>query len=397
MMGTSLRTVDLFLRPTDVLLFRDGRPFDAGESRLALGGLPFPQAIYGALRTWLMNEAKLDYDSDAFRRGTKHDPVFGSAKQPGSLRLMGPFLARCDCDGIARPVFATPRDVSVPKQMALRGSLSAATILYPDPTRMDALAWSAVEACKNAVPAGTLPGHQWTGGYVDTEAMEDYLTGSVSQEKFLDLEPFKWEERRGIAIDAQTKTAAKGMLYSTRFLRLPNDWGLACRLEWNDDDSISATLPGGRIRLGGESKTAAVESRTMHIPSPPIGCDGKIKLVLMTPAVFDIGWLSSKWAGGEWEGLSLVSAAIGKPLAVSGWDMARREPKPVRLAVPAGSVYYFQANGRFDMASFTGKYHFNESICDNDVDAKAGYGICAVGVWNQQSPSKSANETGECL
>ena len=46
----------------------------------------------------------------------------------------------------------------------------------------------------------------------------------------------------------------------------------------------------------------------------------------------------------------LRSACVGRPVHVSGWDMAKGQPKPTRRLAPSGSVYFFE---KVDGAAFT--------------------------------------------
>ena len=54
-------------------------------------------------------------------------------------------------------------------------------------------------------------------------------------------------------------------------------------------------------------------------------------LTLVGASIFADGWKP------RLDGVELVAAAVGPPVAVSGWDVKR--PKPVQRAVPPGSVY----------------------------------------------------------
>ncbi len=55
-------------------------------------------------------------------------------------------------------------------------------------------------------------------------------------------------------------------------------------------------------------------------------------IMLSTPAFFGGSLLPSN--------ITPTSAAVGKPVALSGWDLSRGGPKPLRFLAPAGSVYF---------------------------------------------------------
>jgi len=89
-------------------------------------------------------------------------------------------------------------------------------------------------------------------------------------------------------------------------------------------------------------------------------------LVLTTPAPFSEGWKPPTVAP--------IAAAVGGPVALSGWDLARGGPKPTRFAVEAGSVYFL--TGADAAAGGT-----TGSLCEGD-DEQAGWGAFVRGVWN---------------
>ena len=105
------------------------------------------------------------------------------------------------------------------------------------------------------------------------------------------------------------------------------------------------------------------------------------KLYLSTPAIFKKGWLP-EWMDendliGEYGGLKLklLTASIGKTISIGGFDMKVRKPKPMRKAVPAGSVYYFKiVEGDLQKVFEI----FNQTAI-SDIDPMQGFGIAYVG------------------
>ena len=64
---------------------------------------------------------------------------------------------------------------------------------------------------------------------------------------------------------------------------------------------------------------------------------------------------------------------------VSGWSYDRRRPghKPMRRAVPAGSVYFFRVvSGEINASDL----HL-ESVCDDRQDICDGFGMILTGRW----------------
>jgi CRISPR-associated protein Cmr3 len=91
----------LFIDPLDVLFFRDGQPFVAGESHMAQSLFP-PTALtfQGAIRSAILTASGISVDRFRMAQQSAHDPEaqelieeIGGATSFGLLRLRGPFIA----------------------------------------------------------------------------------------------------------------------------------------------------------------------------------------------------------------------------------------------------------------------------------------------------------------
>jgi CRISPR-associated protein Cmr3 len=85
---------------------------------------------------------------------------------------------------------------------------------------------------------------------------------------------------------------------------------------------------------------------------------------LATPGLFG-GWKLPDTAG------TIVSAAVGNPLAISGWDNARNGPRPTRFAAPAGSVYYIDSPVTESSPRAFGNF------------TEEGFGLALPGIWKE--------------
>jgi CRISPR-associated protein Cmr3 len=147
----------------------------------------------------------------------------------------------------------------------------------------------------------------------------------------------------------------------------------------------------GWLALGGERRMAFFEdSEPVNIPLPDINAS-IFKIYLATSAVFENGWRPDKLLMKY--GLNLLTAALDRPLHVGGWEMRSRntmnadklyrsaQPKPMVQCVPAGSVYYVQAENP-SAAQEAAKAIHGKSISDNFNQTnycKQGFGIAYVG------------------
>ncbi len=321
----------LDIRPIDTLFFRDARPFGpAGQGR---SGLPTPQTLAGAIRTMLLERHDVDWSRVA--NGTRQ---YGSLQR--ALEELGPDFAAIGKVTICGPWIKRDNEVLVPAPANLRqktGGEMSDGVVRLDPLRKPPPGWA-------PAAGGMLP--LWRYGrerlkplgpttYLRPQGLAVFLEGDVPKAcALVDRDKlYTMDVRVGIGLDSATGTAATGLIYSTSLLELKP--GVTFYAELSGPESALAPLLDDQVlmRFGGEGKYVSVQSSTTLARWPPIPREagqGKI-LLLTTPAALD-GWRPN--------GLDLVSAAVGKPQAVSGWNMARGGPKPNRFMVPAGSVYF---------------------------------------------------------
>ncbi|GEM_PF-1597226 len=98
-----------------------------------------------------------------------------------------------------------------------------------------------------------------------------------------------------------------------------------------------------------------------------------LAVYLATPSVARAGWMPGGLAAA-----GVRAAAVGRPEALSGWDLQKGGPRPVRRAVPAGSVYCCHVDPAC-AAGFVERWFLNEPLTDGY--AGLGPGLSAVGLW----------------
>lgn len=384
--------VGLILEPLDVLFFRDGKPF--GAARRVESGLPTPQVLAGALRTALMNGAGVPFpldDNVCFRAALEKT----SAEHAwiADLSFAGPWLANLPSN---REGLAAAPEPLVPCPAILMGGkkgAEAAEIKRLKPLgRNDLPGWRP----KNGMPPRPLwieeDDREPAAGFLNLGGLRTFLEGGVPQPD--QIEPakklYEMDDRVGIAIDPNRLAAEEGMIYAASFLSLRTGIGFYAEIQVEDGAAEIAkrlidTLDRiDLVAFGGEGKRARLrtcEAVSWPNAEPASGSKQKPLVLLTTPGFFD-GWRPPAFQD------ELVAAAVGNPVAISGWDLVRKGPKPTRFAAPAGSVYFLDSlppalhlpNGKAGSLSGPSMGDGKEA----EQDRQLGYGRYLLGVWNDE-------------
>jgi CRISPR-associated protein Cmr3 len=348
----------LSLEPLDTLFFRDGRPFEAATQ--AASGLPQPQTVAGALRTWLLRKAGCDFErlAGAVRAGksfaeavAEGQPVQASAV--GQVRFRGPW-------------FAIDGKLVVPLPCILHRVEETGEVVRLAPLRDVSLpGWVPPE--EGMLPLWAEEGRRTKrlDGYLRLDGLHKFLNGTVPDRNEI-LEPgelFERDRRTGIVVHPESLAADEGMIYAISLLALSPEVSLYAEVVGPEE--IVDLFPAGAtpLALGGEGRYVTLRrGKPVEWPSAR-PTDGQGALLLLTsPAFFAEGWRPPN--------LALTGAAVPGYVAVSGWDLARGGPKPNRFAAEAGSVYFLNRPVPDSL----------DSLCEGE-DAALGWGTFLQGVW----------------
>jgi len=324
-------TLYLFLRPLDVWLFRDGRPFDAGSAHRAESLFPpYPTVIQGALRTHRLLSRGIDLkDKKAI------EEAVGKADDFGSLRLRGPYLAKWNGKTATR-YFPQPADAIVAGSDLIPAQLSDCPSTLKTSAPFARLFGLMQPMSKPAEPL-----------WLDEISLGEYLsgkpvTGVPASELFLR------EDRVGIGVN-ERRVVNEGLLYEAEFIRPQQDVGLLIEL---DGDYEADWKGGGILLLGGEGRQAIVDVvEAAPLPQPPASAS-RFKMYFTTPTCFEKGWQPANW-GQFFQGkVTLIAAAVERYETIGGFNWQGEASgasahRPARRFVPAGSVYYFEGNPEF--------------------------------------------------
>jgi CRISPR-associated protein Cmr3 len=191
---------------------------------------------------------------------------------------------------------------------------------------------------------------------------------------------WKDEARTGVGLQAKHRASQDGLLYTFGYIRLEPGVSLGfevrgCGLE-----------PGGFLRVGGEARTASLEAG----PSFPdweeeVPSGTGWTVCFMAPTLSEAGGYPPGFSADRLEGslsgrrCRLVSAALPRFALSGGWDLARQFPKPLRRAIPAGSVFQFEpvAGEPTSPDGLDGHCH---SDYPGDALAQQGFGLAVAGL-----------------
>lgn len=332
-----MTTNTCFIEPLDVLFFRGnqlfGEPGSYGEALMP----PWPSVAAGALRSRILADGGIDLA--AFAVGRTIHPQLGTPTAPGSFVLHGFQVARATAQG-AELLMPLPADLVVnedgqgsPTVTALRP-----TALHPQ------LASSAPLDLVPVLAQGDERSKPASGWWLRASGWGKYLQGQALQA--VDLihtrELWSFDERVGVGLDAASRSAADGKLFTTRAIAFKEGVGFAAAV-------AGADLPqGGTLRLGGDGRAAALRPMALDWPRADLAAlsqAGRCRIVLTSPGIFAGGWKLPGMANDgqlTLPGLTarVVAAAVSRADTVSGWDLAAHLPKPAQKTAGSGSVYW---------------------------------------------------------
>ncbi len=370
----------IFIEPTEPLLFRTGRPFNAGENNFAETVFPpTPETLQGALRAMIAaqwGKAQTDKartineifnEGDILRLIGRRD---GDRNIYGQFRITGLTLGwRDEKSKKVNRLFPAPTHIIQATVKDGTGKTTVMVRLTPKPTSQET---------SNHPPGKQLLfpelGGRETAG--KSEALEGWLTApglqralskaGLPQEE--DIVPahhiYARESRLGIGMNNATKTTEEGYLYQVQMIRMQPHYGFVVDIELGEERYGDSELPHpeqrtgrlgtppefaflkeGWLTLGGEQRAARFEVLQPESIAEEQGIGqttaGRL-LYFAAPAYFKNGWLP---ATPDILPAEPVTAAMNRYQPIGGWLLtpgnAGGASKITRRCIPAGSVYFF--------------------------------------------------------
>jgi len=346
------------IKPLDPLFFRMNRAFTAGEQDWASSRpFPLPSTVYGAIRTFILSKRDLNkfYEEGYFD--------IGSPKKKGTLKIK---------------FIALKKDVEIffPAPANLLCYEDKPLVMTPTIEEEDYLLLSKVRGLDNRLrffytrENVSKKENRWIG----LSALVEFLKGNydtIQCTNIHTIEEFTMPEPRvGIALDKKSRTAQEGRLYRAEHYRYLNNVEIVVWVE-GTEESLN-----GILHLGGERRVAflkedgelkgKIEAKLKYDLS---GDFDYVYLYLATPSIFE-----SSWHPNIKNNFPMISAIVDSYELVGGWDIAKKKPKPLYRAVPAGSIYVFDKNGH----SYLNEKFRLRNI--SQVYPEEGYGFALIGV-----------------
>lgn len=383
------------LVPDDVLFFRDGKPSTRGTDHYLRSLFPpHPSTLYGALRTRRLSDRQVDLAG--LNRNTWAQRVGDLAAEVGdwggfgSLELRGPWLVRG-----GEPLLPAPHDLGLlfgpPSSPGERAPIATVVRFLPDlsagrrwshplallkPFQWTGSGWSAWDPGTAGVEPASAAG--W---FLTPAGLAAWRAGRAPEpERFVHASDLWTDEARtGVGLQASTRSGEAGLLYTFGFIRLASSVALGFEVRG------SGLKAEGRVRLGGENRTALLEAGPAF-PETPLEMDGDLVAVtLAAPSISGSGAYPPGFSAEDLKGtlhgerFRLVAAAVSGFVPIGGWDLANGRAKPLRRAIPAGSVFYFKpVNGA--AAGVARALHGKPITDTQDALDKQGFGLALAGV-----------------
>jgi CRISPR-associated protein Cmr3 len=351
----------VLLEPIDVAMFRDGRPFDAGnDGNARTNPTPSPSTIAASVVA-----------------------AFGT----GVGRVSGPLLASWD-DGTVDLRLPTPRDLVRPERVNGHHQIAQRLRWNDGQVVSDLGSQEDHRRASVAVPTNDVGGDP-VGGFISAAGLSSYLAGDAgpalgeagsqridSERPARERRGFVTQPERhtGLALADEDAPDRTGFFYVAEFLRLHHQnrrVGYVALTELEPDSVPLSTV----VALGGESRRAAVSIRPiadLKLPPPPEVTSPQTLMYLANPAVYKHGWRPPLDLS-----VGLNAAVVGGPDCIAygrvgAWNSAR--------AVSPGSLYLLEHKSVERAQMYVQERHGDCIEQANDDLRRRGFGLTLFGV-----------------
>jgi CRISPR-associated protein Cmr3 len=354
----------------------------------------------GAIRSALLAHKRVDIQ--AFAAGRVSDQELGTPADPGPFRITEFRLARRWADGQVEPLYAPPADLVIRRHDD--GTVECV------PMQPQALPTGIQSSAATRLHA-VLPERERTkpesGYWLTHDGWHAYLQGSeIDPGTMLVKTSDLWEldARVGVGLDRTKRSAAEGQLFTVQAVAMRKrhhdkahdyDIGFLAQIE-------GATLPQElMLRFGGDGRAARATVISANVGTPDVVNQilqsRRCRLILTSPGIFSGGWLPTGCVPHDDGSISfdlhgvrgrLVCAAVPRAEVVSGWDLAKWQPKPAQRVAPTGSVYWLDdldtTPGALQTLVERGLW---SASCEDAARRAEGFNRITMATWTRGGPS----------
>jgi CRISPR-associated protein Cmr3 len=338
----------------DTVFFKDGKPFTMGEDTWASGIFPPPPSVfYGMIRTAYAAQNNIS--------------LVDIVEETKNLKISS-ILLKYDYKDESHLLFPYPTDLFQPKEKEHEEiklmKLKANNII----SNISAEKYPYVLSPETNKKVED----NFEKAFLDKDSFEqNYLQAKdddIQIKKNSDI--IEIESKTGISKNNYSNQTDEGKLYRVGMIRP--------KVKFLIEFSNLELQKEGFFKIGAESKAAYYKTISENVIKFPEIKNEYLKIYLATPAIFKNGSIPEFIANGQYDSVDfeLLTMAIGKPKFIGGFDMKENKPKPMKKAVPAGSVYYLRCDKAKELAT---KLH-SKSI--SEVNPEQGFGICYCGTFD---------------
>ncbi len=318
----------VYFKPEEWVTFRENTGFQLGSTGKIVN--PRLETFLGSIRTAYLKKNNVNL--------TEGIPVdikrtIGDSESSGRFKLIGPFFFKDN-----KHYFPVPKNLYKIKND--EDEKTKYGLINPHTTYKSEFTLGNQKINLNVpwIPLSKKEAEPLESELIELKELEEFKNGKVENPNLIKInELAETETKVGIALEKNVKKTQEGMLYSIKTYRFKQNAGFFFFIDETTKDLLEGL---DEVRLGMKSKIAKLRISNVETTLFDNTSQGKTALCLLTDTIFDGGFMPlNKEIGGS----EIISAITGKKKCLSGWDLEKKQPKPIIHAVPAGSVYFLNS------------------------------------------------------
>ncbi|OAA26689.1 hypothetical protein AT15_06330 [Kosmotoga arenicorallina S304] len=346
----------VYFEPEEWVAFRENTGFEIGTS--ARLSQPKVETFLGAVRTAFLRKSGTDPENIPEEIASK----IGNSFSSGLFKMVGPFIYSEDRHYLPAP--ANLYELTDEEESESKSNKKKEYKLMV-PNKELSHNYDGFDLNLPWIPYSKKVAKQPEGELIEIKSLEALQKGKLDELNLarfadhiaaiethdeLNLARFAdhiaaIETHVGIALEKNAKKTEEGMLYSINTYRFKENSGFYFFIDNKTKEIIKEI---DEVFLGMKQRVAKLRFGEIETNLFEFKSNNKSAVCLITPAIFNNGFMPSD---GMMKSTKITSAIVKRKIPISGWDLAKNEPKPIYHAVPPGSVYFL--DGSIDNDLFT--------------------------------------------